>query len=80
MHCCIYESTKRELLSDFLNALRHNFIVRSSSLIGAGKCRAPSRSGATGGTGRSERITERLIFRLYDDVKTSTVPRPSPGC
>lgn len=75
MHCCIYESTKRELLSDFLNALRHNFIVRSSSLIGAGKCRA--RSGATG---RSERITERLIFRLYDDVKTSTVPRPSPGC
>lgn len=76
MHCCIYESTKRELLSDFLNALRHNFIVRSSSLIGAGKCRA--RSGAAGG--RSERITERLIFRLYDDVKTSTVPRPSPGC
>lgn len=75
MHCCIYESTKRELLSDFLNALRHNFIV---SLIGAGKCRA--RSGATGATGRSERITERLIFRLYDDVKTSTVPRPCPGC
>lgn len=78
MHCCIYESTKRELLSDFLNALRHNFIVRSSSLIGAGKCRARTSSGATGA--RSERITERLIFRLYDDVKTSTVPRPSPDC